>query len=86
MIFSRILCSRCGYEGPRKIPGTAASVEDVFLDQGHDPYSGKLYYLCPKCGVLVAVDPGDALEEDTVNGMSSPWKLKPLWRQGRCTS
>jgi len=84
MIFSRIFCSGCGYEGPREIPGTetVAFTADVFIDQGHDPYSGMLYYRCPKCGVCVAVDPGDALEEDTVNGALSPCQLELSWRLG----
>lgn len=84
MIFSRILCTGCGYEGPRKIPGTdtVEFTEDVFIDQGHDSYSGMLYYRCPKCGACVAVDPGDALEEDTVNGAPSPCQLKLSWRLG----
>jgi len=74
MISKRIWCSRCGHEGPREITGTvpAESTAEVFTSEGHDPYSGKLYFRCPRCKVFITVDPTDALGSKTMNGHPSP--------------
>jgi len=74
MISKRIRCAGCGHEGVREINGSGPveSSTCVFTDQGHDPYSGKLYFCCPQCGMLVAVDPAEALENDVMNGQPSP--------------
>jgi len=80
MISKRIWCSRCGHEGPREITGTvpAESRVDVFTSEGHDPFSGKLYFRCPRCKVLVTVDPTDALGSNTMNGYPPPLEIARL--------
>lgn len=74
MISDRIWCSRCGHEGPREMKGAVAaeSTAKLFTSQGHDPYSGKLYFRCPQCGAFIAVDPNDALASYTMNGYPCP--------------
>jgi len=78
MISKRIRCTGCGHEGPREIMGTgpAEFQVDVFTEQGEDPYSGKLYFRCPRCGVLVAIDLVTALGTDTMNSCPSPHEIE----------
>jgi hypothetical protein len=80
MISGRIWCSYCGHEGPREIKGIipAKSTADVFRSEGHDPYSGKLYFRCPRCRVFISVDPHDALGSDTMNGYPPPVEVSRL--------
>lgn len=85
MIFRTIRCSNCACEGLREIAGTvpAKPEADVFVDQGHDPYTGTLHFLCPRCRVPVAVDPGDALSTDRLTGYPIPPKTRPAGLTGR---
>jgi hypothetical protein len=73
MISKIIRCSCCGHKGPREISGTflEESAKDMFTPQGHDPYSGTLYFRCPRCMVIVAVDPTEALEYGILSGQPS---------------
>ncbi|OPY13645.1 MAG: hypothetical protein A4E66_00692 [Syntrophus sp. PtaB.Bin001] len=74
MISKRIWCSSCGHEGPRETAGAlpSESVMDMFISEGHDPYSGKLYFRCPRCKVFITIDPADALRSGTINGYPNP--------------
>jgi len=76
MISKRIRCSRCKYEGSAEITGTATaeSSTDLFTSEGHDPYSGQMYFRCPRCKVFIAVEPTDALESNTMTGYASQMK------------
>jgi len=78
MISNRIWCSRCGHEGPREIAGTlpVESMEEVFASEGHDPYSGKLYFRCPRCKAFITVDPTDALGFNTLKGYPNPFEIE----------
>jgi len=78
MISKRIWCSRCGHEGPREINGTvpAESTADVFTSEGHDPYSGKLYFRCPRCKAFITVNSTDALGSNTMRGYPSPFETE----------
>jgi len=80
MISKRIWCSCCGHEGPREITGAepAESGGDAFTSEGHDPYSAKLYFRCPRCKVVITVDPNDALGSYTMNGYPSPTEAAKL--------
>jgi len=46
----------------------------MFTVKGHDPYSGSLYFRCPRCRVIVAVNPTEALDSNTLNGHPNPLK------------
>ncbi|OPY85582.1 MAG: hypothetical protein A4E72_01889 [Syntrophus sp. PtaU1.Bin208] len=85
MISKTIRCSSCGHEGPEEMTGTIVEKDhrDIFKAQGHDPYSGMLYYRCPRCQVVVAVDPAAALEYNILNGQSSPLNLDAASVTGR---
>ncbi|SEM20483.1 hypothetical protein SAMN04489760_106143 [Syntrophus gentianae] len=74
MISKTIRCSCCGHEGPGEMTGTVFEKDDrdIFPAQGHDPYSGMLYFRCPRCHVVVAIDPTAVLEYNTLNGHPSP--------------
>jgi len=76
MISKTIRCSCCGHKGPREIGGTffEESQKDMFTPQGHDPYSGMLYFRCPRCMVVVDVDPTEALEYSILSGHPSSSK------------
>jgi hypothetical protein len=80
MIPERIWCSCCGHEGSREIMGTASGEfpEDVFISKGHDPYSGKMYFRCPHCKVVITVDPNDAFGSFTMNGYPIPSEVAKL--------
>lgn len=82
MISKRIWCSHCNHEGPREIAGgaTAEPEANVFTSEGHDPYSGKLYFRCPRCKVVISVDPIDALGSFTMNGYPTPAEAARLNR------
>ncbi|OPY08946.1 MAG: hypothetical protein A4E66_01799 [Syntrophus sp. PtaB.Bin001] len=73
MISKKIRCSSCGHESTREIAGSVSqeSATDLFTDYGHDPYSGKLYFRCPSCKVVVAVNPTDVLEYGPLSGSRS---------------
>jgi hypothetical protein len=73
VISKTIHCSCCGHKGPRKMIGTVSdeSTKDMFTPQGHDPYSGTLYFRCPRCTVVVAVDAAEALEYSILSGHPS---------------
>jgi len=87
MISTTIRCSCCGHEGPREIIGIVNHEHktDVFTDQGHEPYSGELYFRCPRCKVFISVDPTDALGSKTMKGYPVPLetevsrRTKLLW-------
>ena len=72
----KIRCSGCGQEGRREITGIVSneSARDVFTVQGRNPYSGKLYFRCPHCKSVIAVNPTDTLEFDTLTGNVNPLK------------
>lgn len=74
MISGKVRCSACGQEGPRETSGAlfSESAKNVFTVQGHSPYSGKLYFRCPRCRAFVAVNPADALECETPTGYATP--------------
>jgi len=77
MISKNIRCSGCGHEGPREVTGTVcheSTSTDMFTVKGHDPYSGSLYFRCPRCRVIVAVNPTEALDSNTLNGHPNPLK------------
>ena len=76
MISKSIRCSCCGHKGPRGISETFVEVpaRDFFTPQGHDPYSGTLYFRCPWCTSIVAVNPMEALECGVLSGHPSSLK------------
>lgn len=78
MIAERIWCSRCGFEGPREIKGTPSTekASNVFTPEGHDPYSGRLFFRCPKCKAFITVDPAEALGNAIMNGRPCPPEMK----------
>ena len=82
MISKRIWCSHCGHEGSREIPGTETteSIAGVFTLEGRDPRSGKLYFRCPCCKVVIMADPADAPESYTMNGYPTPTESVRLAR------
>jgi len=76
MISKSIRCSCCGHKGPRgiSVPFVEMASRDFFISQGHDPYSGTLYFRCPRCTAVVAVNPMEALECDVLSGHPSSLK------------
>jgi hypothetical protein len=73
-VISKIIhCAGCGHKGPREISGTffEESAKDIFTPQGHDPYSGTLYFRCPRCTGIITVDPTEALEYGILSGHPS---------------
>ncbi len=74
MISKRIWCSRCGHEGPRETAemGTSPSKATLFVSEGHDPASGKLYFRCPRCKVFITIDPAADGGSSPLRGGRSP--------------
>ncbi|OPY15483.1 MAG: hypothetical protein A4E70_01900 [Syntrophus sp. PtaU1.Bin005] len=70
MLLKAISCSGCGHEGPRDMPGALREQfeKDLFSSRGHDPYTGMLLFRCPRCGVVVAVDPEEVLGGGPLQG------------------
>jgi hypothetical protein len=42
-----------------------------FKHQGHDPFTGQLYYKCPYCLMTLQVDPMDVLKGEVLKGVPS---------------
>jgi len=53
----------------------------IFKHLGHNPFSGDLHYQCPRCEIVLLVDPMTALGEESLKGFpgemsdlpSRPW-------------
>jgi hypothetical protein len=70
MMAGDIQCAYCGLKG--KIEGYAFEPGDrdasVFMQRGHNPFSGHLHYQCPSCSIVQLVLPMDILEGKVLNG------------------
>ena len=65
-----IACMNCGYAGMLDIHRESDIVQrdSLFIHLGHNPFSGYLHYRCPKCEIVLLVDPMAALGEESLKG------------------
>ncbi len=65
-----IACLNCGYAGMLDIHRESDVVQRdrLFIHLGHNPFSGDLHYRCPKCEIVLLVDPMAALGEESLKG------------------
>jgi hypothetical protein len=78
-----IACLNCGHTGMLDIHRESDVVQRdlLFKHLGHNPFSGALHYRCPKCEIVLLVDPMAALGEESLKGFpeevsdlpSRPW-------------
>ena len=66
-----ITCLQCGHNGLMDIHDEEGDVANdlLFLNLGHNPFSGDLHYHCPACGIVLLVDPMLALGEKPIRGI-----------------
>lgn len=71
MTSKEINCAYCSLKG--YIDESDQDLNDlqrkVFKHQGHDPFTGQLYYGCPYCLTTLQVDPMDVLKGEVLKGI-----------------
>ncbi|MDQ5985765.1 MAG: hypothetical protein CSYNP_01482 [Syntrophus sp. SKADARSKE-3] len=71
MIAKEINCSYCGLTG--NIDGHDLGVNivqaKIFKHQGHNPFTGQLFYRCPSCLTTLQVNPMDVLKSEVLKGI-----------------
>ena len=75
-----IACMNCGYTGMLDIHRERDVVQRdcLFQHLGHNPFSGDLHYRCPKCEIVLLVDPMAALGEESLKGFPGEVSDLPL--------
>lgn len=71
MITRDIVCLNCGFAGLLDVHCENHVVPEgiLFHHLGHNPYSGDLHFRCPACEIVLLVDPGAVLGEESLSGL-----------------
>lgn len=66
-----ITCLHCDHKGLMDIHDEREDVADdrLFVNLGHNPFSGDLHFRCPACGIVLLVDPMLALGKRPIKGI-----------------
>ena len=61
----RAKCIHCDFEGILEIQGVTGNVPAfrIFRHRGHNPFSGRMLYQCPRCDEMLLADPMDVLSK-----------------------
>lgn len=66
-----ITCLHCDHNGLMDIHDERENIADgrLFVNLGHNPFSGDLHFQCPACGIVLLVDPMLALGKRPIKGI-----------------
>lgn len=71
MTAKEINCVYCGLKGDVDVYDQDMNdlQAKVFKHQGHNPFTGQLYYKCPSCQTTLQVNPMDVLKGEVLKGI-----------------
>jgi hypothetical protein len=71
MTAREINCAYCGLTGDidGHDPGLNSFQAKIFKHQGHNPFTGQLFYQCPSCLTMLQVSPMDVLKSEVLRGI-----------------
>lgn len=66
-----ICCMQCGLNGEIEVFDLNGDTprSRIFKHLGNDPFTGRMHYECPACGIVLKVNPLDVLRDTAINGV-----------------